>query len=555
MFTVDKIKHVFKIQKSHFTTDERELYACLNVKTDVSTIFIDPRHLGIQGLGKLLNLSYKDILSNEETLRDIKLEYEYYYNNFIEICEERLPYFNKFYKHQKDVLFFSSHRKVSQSSMEQGLGKTITAISDSLIHNFKTTVIITTSTSKWNWLSDLCDIGKQEHEIHWGFNVKDFTVLDSKKSIYSNTEKYILINYDMLEKHHQFIVNKKPEHIIIDECHKIKNKDSKRTKRVVDICRKTNAKISLLSGTPSPNKTVDYFTYLNIANHPYGKHYYQFLREFCVTTKTPYGITIVGAKNTDKLNASISNFMVRKIKAKCLDLPEKNYIKTVFELNDYKEEYDIVYQEFIKNQNFKNKNGGEVAIHSINRIVAQAKLTQTYELIDSMIDDETINIIDGKEVCTPKKIAIYTTYRNCIDAIMERYKGKAVKIDGTVNSSDRMKVVSQFKNDNNIQLFIGQTEAAAEALNLTWCSDLIILNFPFTQNQLDQITDRFHRIGQKNSLNVYMTMCKGTIDEQLYKLMTHKYKDTSHLIDGKPLEIQTSNINISTLLEELLKAA
>lgn len=555
MFTVDKFNHKFKIQKSHFSTDERELYACLNIKTDVSTIFIDPRHVGLNALFKLLRLSYNDVLNNQVALQDIKTEYEYCYNHFLTVCERKLPYFYLFYKHQKDVLFFSSHRKVSQSSMEQGLGKTITAISDSLIHDFKTTVIITTSTSKWNWLSDLCDIGKQESEIHWGFDVKDFTVLDSKKSVHSNTEKYILVNYDMLEKHHQFIVNKKPQHIIIDECHKIKNKDSKRTKRVIDICRKTNAKISLLSGTPSPNKTVDYYTYLNIANHPYGRNYYQFLREFCVTVKTPYGTTIVGAKNTDKLNASIANFMVRKIKARCLDLPEKNYIKTVFELNDYKEEYDKVYKEFIKNQNLKNKNGGEVAIHSLNRIVAQAKLIQTYELIDSMIEDETINIVDGKEVCTPKKIAIYTTYKNCIDALMEKYKGKAVKIDGSVDSKDRMKVVNQFKNDNNVQIFIGQTEAAAEALNLTWCSDLIILNFPFTQNQLDQITDRFHRIGQKNSLNVYMTMCKNTIDEQLYKLMTHKYKDTSHLVDGRPMEIQTSDINISTLLEELLKAA
>ncbi len=555
MFSIDYVNHKFIINKQYFSSGEREMYACLNINCDQPLITLDPRHISKKALLIILNMSYPGLIENitdngKQTIQDIKAQYDFYLTSFYDICKERLWYFDKFYEHQKDVLFFSTHRKVCNSSMEQGLGKTITAVSDSVIHQFKTTIYITTSTGKWNCLEDLCDIGKNPDEIHWGFSTDWFTILDSKKTIYAPKERFILVNYDMLNKYAAFIIDKKPQHIIIDECHKIKSRDSKRTKRVIDICRKTNAKISLLSGTPSPNRTVDYFSYLNIANHPYGKNYYQFLRTFCETVETPYGTSVVGAKNTDKLHNSISNFMVRKIKANCLDLPAKNFIKINFELNEYQEEYDKQYQEFIRLCE-NRKTSSEVAIHTINRIVAKAKLKQVYELIDKILEDEEIDIIDGKEVVLKKTIAIYTTYTECIDAIHAHYKDNSVYIDGRVDSSKRMAVVARFKNDPKIQIFIGQDEAAAEALNMNWCNDLIFLNFKFTQDGMNQCMDRFHRAGKKKTLNVYFTVCKQTIDEHLYKLVGGKYKDTSHLIDGSPQTIQAENTGMEKLLLEL----
>lgn len=560
MIFVDHSSKAVIIRKEALRYEEQELFSCLQVNTLRKEITLDPRHVSKNALANIIWMSYPEIFSNPTDPKTVSLYseikdiYAYRQNEFERLCEERLWYYKTFYQHQKDVLYFSAHRKVSQSSMEQGLGKTIVSISDSIVHDYNLTCVITTATSKWNWFEDLTDLGKSPNDIHWEFDPKWFTIYDGKKTVRGLDEKILLINYDMLNKFGNEILAKKPNHFIIDECHRVKNHDSKRTKRVIDICKRSGAKVSLLSGTPAPNTTVDYWTYLNIANHPYGKNYYAFLKEFANVVETKYGKHIVGAKNTDKLNMAISNFMIRKTKAKCLDLPDKKYIRSFFEMEEYKEEYDKHYQEFIS-KSARNNNISEqkMAIHTVNNIVAKAKVKGVIELIETILLDEEIDIVDGKEVSSRKKVAVFATYKEPIAMLKEHFKDRCVVLDGSVDTNRRMDLVREFKNNPKVDLFIGQTAAAGEALNMTFCNECILLNFTLTRNEIDQITDRFHRIGLKKMLNVYFAMCRNSIDESLYSLFTRKYKDTSHLIDGAPDELSPEDAGMKQLILNLTK--
>lgn len=561
MIIANPITNLITITKDYFTDSEMELFSCLNVKVVRGVVTIDPRHVSKMSLTFMIKESYPEIYNNPELPStkllyfNIKQCYDYYFDKFKLLMKERLWYADKLYNHQPEVVFFSTYRKVSVLACEQGLGKTIIAMSDSMMHNYKLTVVITTATSKWNWFEDLTDVGKSPSDIHWGFDPRWFTVLDGKKTLRANKdeERIILINYDMLHKFGNELIQKKPQHIIIDECHKIKNRDSKRSKRVIDVCKTTNAKVSLLSGTPSPNRTVDFYNYLKVANHPYGYNYYKFLNNFAETIETKFGKQIVGAKNTPQLNRAISNLMIRKTKAKCLDLPEKKYIKINFELHEYKEMYEKMLEDFLRS-NKKYSSGQELAIHSLNKLIAKAKVKDAIELIDTILEEDNTSMLDnGKEVTTKKKVAIYTTYQEPIQMLKAHYKDACVVIDGTVDSSKRMQVVKEFRFNDKVNLFIGQTEAAGESLNMTFCNDLILLNYLFTRSGIDQITDRFHRIGLKKMLNVYMTTCRDSIDEALYSLFTRKHAETSQLIDGRSEYLDTEDIGMRQLILTLLE--
>ena len=66
----------------------------------------------------------------------------------------------------------------------------------------------------------------------------------------------------------------------------------------------------------------------------------------------------------------------------------------------------------------------------------------------------------------------------------------------------------------------------------------------------DQATDRAHRIGQKNIVEVIKLISKDTIEEKIIKLQEEKKELISKIIDGDTLSGETLN---TITEEELLK--
>ena len=59
------------------------------------------------------------------------------------------------------------------------------------------------------------------------------------------------------------------------------------------------------------------------------------------------------------------------------------------------------------------------------------------------------------------------------------------------------------------------------------------------------------RIGQVNTVNVYYTICKGSVDEAIYEMVIRKAEDIKQVIDGGKDTIQLKNI-YSKLIEKAI---
>jgi SWI/SNF-related matrix-associated actin-dependent regulator 1 of chromatin subfamily A len=481
----------------------------------------------------------------KKTAEDIEDVFSIFNNGFDKAVDSKCPLYKYMYEHQKEGTRIMCYKQYTLLSFEQGLGKSMSALMPSIILNTPVTLIIVPNSLKYNWREEMTETWQQR----FGHSVplNQITILSAgNKSIYAEDERYIIINYDMVQKYYDLLITKNIGRIIIDECHYIKNTDAKRTRAIKQLIYKLNqtrrCAVAFLSGTPAPNKIIDIFSYLEMSRHPHGSNYKNFMRNFAFTRNTQYGLKVVEGKNIDELSFDLQNFMIRRLKSDCIDLPPKRYIKIDFENEKYDAEYKLQYNQLVENI---MKSGGKKSIDSLSClnvlqiITAKAKVEPCVELAEQIMSDVAYDK-DGNE--RKKKVAIMCNFKEPLYMLKNIFNERCVLLDGSVDAEDRIPLVNEFRRNNDVQVFLGQTTASGVGLNLTECSDVIFLNFPYTRAEIEQAADRFHRIGQSQSVNVYFSVLVGKIDEMIYKIVVKKYRDISKLIDNVVDNTDTINV-------------
>lgn len=520
------------MHKTLWSDNELALAKCLSFTHNIneSTIVVDLRVTNKVSIIEFIKESFQRVWNHaaEEYFKasllcNIEESYNTLYGLFSAEILPKLGYQGILYQHQKDSLFMAINKQFNFFALEQGLGKTLVAASVSKMCQIRRTLIICPASLKHNWMKDLCrGVG--------GYNELYFSLLDSNKNrtIKAFQERFVICNYESLEKHMEHILSAPLGHVIIDECTKIKSTSTRNFKLTHKIIEANpTSKVSLLSGTPVRNRINDLYAYLKLVGHPLGANYAHFLREYTISSRGRANtIRITGAKNTELLWRQTSNFMIRMRKQDCLDLPEKIYSKLSFELGDYKNDYDKAVREALESS---GKTSLNASVHSINIVTSKAKLPGIIEFIENTIEQGN-------------KIVVFSGYTVIVEALRDKFGDKCVMINGSVNSFDRSEMVDRFMTDDSCMVFIGNTLAAGTGLTLTAASNMLFCDFPFSPADLVQAEDRIHRIGAKNVCNINYAMAEGSIDEHLYGLIADKAHDAAKVIDNEHIEMNHSNL-------------
>ena len=164
--------------------------------------------------------------------------------------------------------------------------------------------------------------------------------------------------------------------------------------------------------------------------------------------------------------------------------------------------------------------------------------------------EELLKIVEETKA-NGHKMLIFTTYKKALDLIIPKLNNIGVSsyyIDGSVSSKKRMELVDKFNNDDT-DVFIITLKAGGTGLNLTSATVVIHLDLWWNPQVENQATDRAHRIGQKNTVEVIRLITKGTIEERILELQNKKRKLAELLIDN---ENHTEN-QFSKLTEDDIK--
>lgn len=141
-----------------------------------------------------------------------------------------------------------------------------------------------------------------------------------------------------------------------------------------------------------------------------------------------------------------------------------------------------------------------------------------------------------------RKILIFSQFTSILRIIEEEIQKEGIEklyLDGKTNAQDRIKLVNEFNKNKNIKVFLISLKAGGTGLNLT-SADMVIHFDPWWNLSVEnQASDRAHRIGQKNVVEVIKLISKDTIEEKIVLLQESKKELIDNIIDEK---LSNSNI-------------
>lgn len=413
---------------------------------------------------------------------------------------------------------------------EMGLGKTIQTIAFLLSNKDKKSIVITPTALIYNWKNELekfaptlkvglLHAAKSEREKILD-NIDNYDVILTTYTTYKNDiDKYKNINFD---------------YCIIDEAQNIKNPDAIITKAIKNI----NAKVKFaLTGTPIENNLMELWSI------------FDFIMPGYLYNKSKFkSIFVNNDKNIIELKNLIKPFILRRTKKEVItELPDKIEQKIIIDLE---KEHKRAYKGYVNliTRKIKENNQDNITVFSYLTKLRQLCLSpelivKNYQGKNSKLD-VLINIINDS---SDEKILVFSQFTKVLEVIGKRLNEENILysyLDGKTSAKDRVKLVEEF-NTNNNKVFLISLKAGGTGLNLT--SANIVVHFDPWWNPAveDQASDRAHRIGQKNVVNVIKLIAKGTAEERVINLQETKKELIEDVING--------NLDNSSTLKNLAK--
>ena len=159
-------------------------------------------------------------------------------------------------------------------------------------------------------------------------------IIDSKTD-FDLTNEVFIINYDIVTKRLDDLLQLKSQVLILDEAHYTKNRKSQRTKSIIELSKHFKHIIAL-TGTPILNRPIEIYNILKILDTANFGNWWFFAKRYCLPPEAPIllsdltekpikdikiGDEIVGwKKEKPKYNRSNKLIQRRLIKTKVLDI-------------------------------------------------------------------------------------------------------------------------------------------------------------------------------------------------------------------------------------------
>ncbi len=454
----------------------------------------------------------------------------------------------KVLEHQKSGVKFLLSRKKCILGDDMGVTKTVTSIMAAIEGGYKKVLVICPASVKINW----------EREIN---------IFDDNTCIVDGMRweenKFTIINYDILRNFHSVgkpnteegekairnIVNGNFDLIVIDEAHKIKDKDSIRSQIINDICLNYGDKdVWLLSGTPVANRPMDFYNLLKLIKCPLVENWNFYVKRYCdgkqITTTLKNGkkkkVWITnGASNLEELQVRTKNILLRRLKSEVLDMPEKTITNVFHKLDDSSfKEYDRIWDEYLLERKALKKKGtvSREMTESLflRKFIAMQSIPHTIEMVNNAIEQG-------------EKVVVFTTFKDEQKQLEEAFGNICVVHNGDMSNKDKQISVDAFQNKDKIKVFIGNVISAGVGITLTKGSICIFNSFSWVPGENEQAEDRIYRLGQLNNCKIYYQVFLDTISIKMLESLKRKSSNISKIVGDKEKEE-----SLESILDEIL---
>lgn len=397
----------------------------------------------------------------------------------------------------------------------------------------RNTLIVAPASLVYNWNSEILRFSPELTA-----RMVTGTAAERRKTLAeAELEDVLLTSYDLLKRDISEYEKYKFRCEIIDEAQYIKNANTQAAKAVKEV----QAEFKLaLTGTPVENRLSELWSIFDYLMPGFLYSYKKFREE----------VEIPAVQNSDedamkRLQKMIRPFVLRRLKKEVLtDLPDKLEENMFVQLTG---EQQKLYDAHVKRMMLMLDKQSEEEFKS-SKITILAELTRLRQICcdpslvfadykaDSAKVDMCLNMIRNA-VESGHKILLFSQFTTMLDHLAKRLEEEKISyymLTGSTSKEKRAQMVENFNKDET-QVFCISLKAGGTGLNLT-AADIVIHFDPWWNLAVqNQATDRAHRIGQKNVVNVYKLIVKDTIEENIVKLQEKKRELADQILEGEGL--------------------
>ncbi len=431
---------------------------------------------------------------------------------------------------------------------DMGLGKTLQIIAFLLSQKKSKSIVVVPTSVIYNWMDEFEKFAPSIRVglVHGSKSKRDKVLRDFKRGLgikieeenlkEKSYEKYdvLLTTYGTLKNDEKAYENLSFDYCIIDEAQNIKNPSAQATLSVKNIKSRCNI---ALTGTPIENNLMELWSIFDFVMPGYLFTKERFRERF-----------ILDESNLSELKSLITPFILRRLKEDVLsELPEKLEKKYLVEMKGKQKQLYSFYVKAIKNQLNENKSSEKSGRDKINLFAYLTKLREICLDPSLVVPDytgESSKLTVVKEIVkdaseSGKKILLFSQFTSVLQKIEEDFKKEDISylyLDGGTSAKDRVERVKKFNEDSNIKVFLISLKAGGVGLNLTSASVVIHFDPWWNPAVEDQATDRAHRFGQENKVEVIKLVAKDTIEEKIVLMQEDKRELIQSLMDGKTMD-------------------
>lgn len=431
---------------------------------------------------------------------------------------------------------------------QMGLGKTWQALAVAKKNNW-TTVVLCPASLKINWAREIFKLTGERPAVFQGstpnkIDIEELLIKRPKFSIFNydiigrkvdehvetkDTEGYLHVQEKERWLWVELINVFKPDLIVLDEAHYIKNLGSQRSRA----SRLLNApRILAMTGTPVLNRPEELWPILNILDKKAFPESEDFMRRYSDGRN--------GVRNVDELREIMKSKMIRRLKKDVIsDLPPVSRINEYHELSAkarklYNRVLDGVYT--LLNEWVPGSAGYEKAVPNIlvqimrmKQICAYDKMDRTAEIATEIYD----GVRDENGNAKWKKVIIFSQFVSAVHGIEKRLGGEAVAITGEQEQWERMKLVDQFQTDPSVHFAVCSTKAVSEGLTMTAAGSVIFNDQMWTPAAHEQAEGRaYGRLNDAHEIDSYWVVAENTIETYILETLAAKMNMIDKVVEG-----------------------
>ncbi|KII64319.1 Chromodomain-helicase-DNA-binding protein 3 [Thelohanellus kitauei] len=379
---------------------------------------------------------------------------------------------------------------------------------------------------------------------------QDFYLDKCSPRVPPNARKYfrfhvLLASYEVIQIESTILRPIKWSVLVLDEAHRIKNKQSKLHQMLADY--RFDFKL-LLTGTPLQNNLEELFYLLNFLSPKDFANAESFLFEFKDLSKE---------KQIEKIHNLLGKRLLRRLKSDVLkEIPIKSEVMVPVDLSELQHKY----YRAILTHNYTSLTQRSSSNSAILNVLMELKKCCNHPYLtrvsteDEPIDEESgmhiyNNLVSAssKMVLIDKmltglqrmghRVLIFSQMTRLLDLLEEYLNHKEwrfERIDGSVSTLQRQASIDRFNSkDSQSFIFLLSTRAGGLGINLASADTVIIYDSDWNPHNDIQALSRAHRLGQLKKVMIYRFFTRNTVEERILEVAKKKMMLTHLVVHAK----------------------